>query len=90
MLYCWNTFEIPALEMGLITALTPRIGMGLDVRVDLGQTGIPAGIRAEGSPAIPAVLNTLQPAQSLIRLESGLEIELGLRINRMRTMKESP
>ena len=27
MIFCWNNFEIPALECGLITALTLRVGM---------------------------------------------------------------
>ena len=44
MIFCWNTYEIPALESGVITALTLRVGMGPGVR-DL-RTG-------DGTPVTP-------------------------------------
>ena len=33
MLFCWNAFEVPAMESGLITAITPRVGMHAIVAV---------------------------------------------------------
>ena len=44
MVFCWNTFEIPALESGLITALTPRVGMGSIVRDARVDEGIPTAL----------------------------------------------
>ena len=44
MIFCWNNYEIPALESGVITALTLRVGMGPGVR-DL-RTG-------DGTPVTP-------------------------------------
>jgi hypothetical protein len=44
MIFCWNNYEIPALESGVITALTLRVGMGPGVR-DL-RTG-------DGTPITP-------------------------------------
>ena len=43
MLFCWNAFEIPALETGLITAVTPRVGMTVSV-----LAGVGAEINADG------------------------------------------
>jgi len=60
MLFCWNAFEIPALETGLITAVTPRVGMtvsvltdigaGMGVRVDGGGVGADGGIEMTPRP----------------------------------------
>lgn len=44
MVFCWNTFEIPALESGLITALAPRVGMGSIVRDARVDEGIPTAL----------------------------------------------
>jgi len=49
MLFCWNTYEIPALESGLITALNPRVGMR-----------IASGLNQAPPPSINS-LNTQNP-----------------------------
>lgn len=51
MVFCWNTYEIPALESGLITALTLRVGMGQQVQ------DLRAG---DGTAVAPTALSEIQ------------------------------
>jgi hypothetical protein len=51
MVFCWNTYEIPALESGLITALTLRVGMGQQVP-DLRSN--------DGTAVAPTALSEIQ------------------------------
>ena len=39
MLFCWNSFEISALESGLISALMPRVGMAVQVQIPASDRG---------------------------------------------------
>jgi hypothetical protein len=51
MVFCWNTYEIPALESGLITALTLRVGMGQQV---------PDLRTSDGTAVAPTALSEIQ------------------------------
>ena len=66
MIFCWNTYEIPALESGIITALTLRVGMGTgvrDLRTGDGTPVTPLGLADQRRFSAQGILSTQSDRQ---------------------------